>query len=582
MMRASKLLANSTFSFLQKGLVVLLLVANLCCQSAEEILTNPIRSEDVQEVSPESLVQSKTIAPTSVILTSADSPKISNNSESISEVTTEEIKPTETKEITQALYGKAGLVGAVPYAPIKEPSANSAEEVFTDLTLDLPKLVSLVQKQSLDVAIADSKIEQSKGLLMTSIAPLLPSVRAQQSVERFVGGEIFTGATPISLNRTTLRPTLSVDYQIQTGGKALFDIAASTNNLKQVTTDKKHVFQQTLLQTASEYFTWLRDMSSIDVAKVALSQANEQVQTLEARYRNGFATKLEVLQAKSLRSEKQTLLLKAQNQTKISEVVLAADLNLPLLVKLTPEDARLYPIGFIEKEKTLNQFYTFASQNRPEVKELNYVIGQAKAQLGSSIADLFPTVGLSAYYRGIGPKIDQLDRSKQGQYSISLDLLRNLGLGTLGNIKVNKEKIREAVLRKQKQLKEIEKTLAEAYYNVSLFREQMNLTQQKIKETEEEYRISMARLKTGVGIYLDVAKAQTDLTQAKLDFLTAATSYNNAQVKLLYETGELYPSAILYKPELILAINEDDSLEKATLKRQEEDGAVGFNPPSLH
>jgi OMF family outer membrane factor len=439
------------------------------------------------------------------------------------------------------------------YSPIQDPHFELTQvENLAPVKIDLPQIVNLVSNKSLDVALAKNQVEQAKGYLLGSFADLMPSLRAQQSVERFNGGEIFFGSQPVNLNRTTMRPTLSADYQIQTGGKAIFNILAYKNEFERTKVDTSRVFQETLLNTASQYFTWLRDISSIAVANQSLSEANTQVDILQSRFEQGFATKLEVLQAQTVCSDKKSLLLKAQNQKDITEITLSANLNLPLLIKIAPEEEKLNPIRFVETDLSLNQFYEIARKERPDVKELDYLIKEAKSRLGSSIADLFPTVGLSGYYRGIGPNLDSLDRSRQGMYSISVDLLRNLGLGTMGNIKVSREKIQEAVLKKEKQLKEIEKSLAESYYNVGLYKEQMNVTQQKIKETEEAYRIALARLQNGVGIYLDVAKAQTDLTQARLDYLSAVMSFNNAELKLLYETGQLSPSNILNKPSVVM------------------------------
>lgn len=70
------------------------------------------------------------------------------------------------------------------------------------------------------------------------------------------------------------------------------------------------------------------------------------------------------------------------------------------------------------------------------------------------------------------------------------------------------------------------------------------MSSQKIKETEQAYQIATARVKNGVGINLDAIKAQTDLTEAHLEFKTAVMNYNNSQLKLLYETGQLASNRI--------------------------------------
>lgn len=418
------------------------------------------------------------------------------------------------------------------------------EEEQETIQLSLEKIVQLTERQSLDYLIAQSQKRQAKSFFIGSFAPLLPSIVGQQSVEKFDGGEIFFGATPVNLNRVTYRPTLTADYQIQTGGKDIFQIVSAKKQLNRLTYSQNRILQQALLKNISEYYTWLRDIATISVVDQALKQSDTQIQTLESRFRNGFSTKLEVLQAQTLHLGNQNLQLKVINQKNISKINLASDLDIPLTTDVEPTDQELQPIHLIDENVELIELFELAEKNRYELKEIKSSIEQAKAEYHAAFADLFPTIGISGFIRGIGPSMDQLDRSTQGNLSVSVNLLRNMGLGTVSNIVMSKERITEAILNKEKQLNEIEKSLSAAFYDFMLYKDQLKVTKQKTIETEEAYRIAMARVKNGIGINLDAVKAQTDLTEANLEHKTTVMNYNNAQLKLLYETGQLTPQRI--------------------------------------
>jgi len=117
----------------------------------------------------------------------------------------------------------------------------------------------------------------------------------------------------------------------------------------------------------------------------------------------------------------------------------------------------------IDEQVDLMELYTLAQKNRYELKELKATIEQAKAEYHKAFAELFPTIGISGYIRGIGPNLNELDKSQQGYVSFNVNVLKNLGLGIMSNIFMSKERIKEAILKKEKELNEIEKSLSEAY-----------------------------------------------------------------------------------------------------------------------
>lgn len=414
-----------------------------------------------------------------------------------------------------------------------------------NLILGIPEVINLAAKQNLDIAIAKSQINQAEGYFLGSFASLAPSVRAQGYVEKFEGGEIFFGSIPVQLDRTTYRPAIYADYQLNTGGKAFFDIYASKQALNRAKAITSNISQGVLLEALTAYFAWLRDNSRVEVAKQSLKEAEEQLQTIQARQKNGFATQLDTTQSSTLKYERENLLLEADNQRKISAINLAVILNIPIEKTLIPANELLKPIDFWTENIDLSTILQIADQNRQDLKALSFSVKEARARFGSAIADLFPTVSLSGFRRGIGPTLNELDRSKQGSASINIDLLRNLGIGLAGNIKVSKALIEEAILNKEKQLNDMRREIAQAYYDMSLHEDKLKVAIEKLKSTQEAYRIAISRQKAGIGINLEIIHAQTKLTEARLEYQEAALKYNNAQLKLLYETGQLTASKVL-------------------------------------
>lgn len=411
--------------------------------------------------------------------------------------------------------------------------------------ITLPMIIDLVAEKNLDLAIGDAQIEQAKGYVNQAFAALLPSIRVFNYVEKFRGGEIFIGPTPFSVDRVTYQGRLSADYQVQMGGKSLFQISAMKSQLNRIQAGQDQTLQTALLDALTQYFTLLRDNALVDVSKEALNEADAEVKFNEARFRSGFGTKLEIMQAKTLQAERKSDVIKAQNQREMTAITLGSMLDLPLSSRVETIDTALEPITFMDESLSLSKLYQSALDNRPDVKELVFQIKEAKARYGVARADLFPTLSLSGYKKGVGPNLTEMQESNQMFASISIDLLKNMGLDTLSNMKIQKARIKEAILNKEKQLNEIQKGLAKAYEECSMYREAMRVSEDKAHSAGEAYRIAGARHKAGVGVGLEVVQAQKDLTDARMEHVNAIMNYNIAQLKLMFESGQLTPKSLL-------------------------------------
>ncbi|MDX1918823.1 MAG: TolC family protein [Candidatus Caenarcaniphilales bacterium] len=420
--------------------------------------------------------------------------------------------------------------------------ALSLEEKVQEI--DLATIANLVQRQNIELAISKNQIKQAEATMYGSIAGFLPSISFSNSIESFKGGEIIFGAEPVELDRRTFRPTISLDYQIQTGGKPIFQLMSNVRRLKRARSAKSTALQGALLDASAEYFSWLKDINSLTAAETSLQEAETQLSLSESRANNGFATQLEVMQSKTKLAEAQNIKIRVQNQAKISETNLASTLNIPLTTELKPWSKELKPLTLYDENLSIAECMQSAVENRPDIKETFYQIEEARSNLGVAVSELFPVINLNAYFRGIGPQPDDLRETRRTFIEARTDLLRNMGVGTIANIKLSKERVKEAMLRKQAQLNEVQKTLAKAYYDYKLYGDQLKSTSTKLESAEEAYRIAINRLQNGLGQNIDVIQAQTELSLTRLEYQTTVMNYNIAQISLLYETGRLKPDVL--------------------------------------
>jgi len=413
------------------------------------------------------------------------------------------------------------------------------------MSIGIQRLVGIIEDTNLDLAIADTHIVQGHWYEIQAFSQFLPSLQSDNYLEHFYGSDTLVDGTTTPANRVVQQLLLRASYDVQLGGGDWFALKGAKYGLKRLKSAYDLTEQQTLMNILTQYYQYLRDIAVIEVAEEALRQANIQLRLSESRYHAGFTTKLDVDQAQTLVAEKQGQLVQSQSQKVATEYGLAASINMPIDMRLEPEDPDLRPIQLIDEDKTIPELLQIALKNRSDLKALADSIEESKAAYAATRAQIMPTVSFSTYQRSIGPQANQMMGAKDFQESISLDLMKNMGVSLWSQMQQTKSKIKEAELNRQKQLFNLQQTLAEAYLNCDLSRKQIDITRQKVQSSLEGFEVARRRRASGLGINLDVVQAQKDLSDARQEYYTAIMNFNKYELRLLYEIGLLTPDNLM-------------------------------------
>ena len=414
------------------------------------------------------------------------------------------------------------------------------------LRINPVRIIELVNSDNIDLAIAKIQESQARWQFYKSLTHFMPSVDGSLGIEEFQGGEVVIGPTPFDADRITQRHRLGISYEIHTGFKPVIDAYAYKMQLNGAHREFDRVHQKTLLEALSQYYTWLGSMQGVDTAHQSYQESLAQRRQDENRLRTGFGTRLEVEQSIVQESEQEQALLDAHTTQMMSGRMLSSLLNIPLRYQIEPSRPVLKETNlWHDDEATLQELFNLAQENRPDVKELNYRIKQAKAVFWSTVSDIAPKIQLNAYVGNIGPGTGDFRRQEFRSGRIQFDVLRYMGLEAITNIASERARIKEAILNKEKELNNIQDELAKAYYHWYSSRHRIQVSHKKLTSAQEAYRISQAREDTGVGIHLEVLDAQSQLSEARQSYFDAVRDYNIAQLKLLYETGQLTPDRLL-------------------------------------
>jgi outer membrane protein TolC len=413
------------------------------------------------------------------------------------------------------------------------------------IVIDLPLVIEQVLNNNRQLLYAKSKVTENKAEQLRAKAQFLPSITGEFSYENYDGGTIFIRQDPVQVKRKTYYPKLVFDLPIPLGGANFFQLQAAKYQLQSSLYAVDKTTQEQLLKGVKAYYTVQASEGKIQAAKQALKESEENTLYQQSRMKSGVGKKLDWLQAQSTQANQSLSLLSAENQRFLGLADLETLLAKPVLGQSTVKKESSIPKFWIPDTLTMEQCLKEAKANRPDLKELDAQLAEARADLRTIKSRLVPTVNLGSYVGGVGPNLDSLTNVFQAGIRARVDILNQLGLDAIGRIKSQKAKIEQKTIELETRLAESQRQTLESYQRVQLLKQQRELLESKLIANQEAYRIAKLRQSSQVGIYLEVSQTLNDLVATQSEFVTTMMQYNTAQADLLFQMGQLTPAILL-------------------------------------
>jgi outer membrane protein TolC len=410
--------------------------------------------------------------------------------------------------------------------------------------LGLQQVIDTVLVQNYDIRLAQSRLDESKAIRLRAIAEFLPSVTGDVSFEKYDGGTIFVRETPVDVVRDTWYPKLIFDLPIALGGGPVFQLRSANYRILSSRFDIDSTQQEQLYRALESYFTAQAELGRIEAAKQAVAEAKASVALQSSRMKTGVGKRLDLLQAQSLEATQAVTLATIKTSYTTALANLQTVLALPVTGELTLQQEAIKPYQWLDDTVNLTESLAKAKQNRPNIKALEAQLKEAQMDLNTLKASYIPTLNLGSYVGGVGPDLDGLTGVKQAGIRVRVDVLNSLGVDNWGRIKAQKAKLEQQAITLQKALNEAEREVVEAFWQTKNLRDKAALLDAKLVASKEAYRLAVLRQNTQVGIYLEVSQTLNDYVSAQAEYTKTVMELNAAQVRLLYETGDLKPSLL--------------------------------------
>lgn len=400
------------------------------------------------------------------------------------------------------------------------------------LTID--QAVQVALQNGYSVLIAQTRVNRQGAVVSETAGQLGPKVNLGATYTRYdregtsTSGSQTIVTSPIDTKSASVSASIPIDingglhHQL---GAAKSNYRASLENLAAAGNDIK-------LNARNAFFAVLRAQRFVDVQQQALKDAQDQLKNTQLLEQNGVAAHVDTLRVQSQVQQSQSDLIAARNSLAIANSNFNAVLARPIDTPVEVVDIAALPEPPTDEAKLRDE----AHAQRPEAKallETRKALEQVRkaAQTGN-----MPTLNFAVNYnRSFNPGAFAQPYTLGGTLTLGFPIFDS-GI-TKARVQEARQDEDQARLLYDQQLESISQEVRQAMANLTNANERLDSATKQVQYTEENLRLARIRYQAGEGILLQVTDAETLLTQARNQEVSARYDYLTAYSQLQHALG---------------------------------------------
>ncbi|MEG4395998.1 TolC family protein [Microcoleus sp. BROC3] len=433
--------------------------------------------------------------------------------------------------------------------PLQFPTKPEDVTIEQTESITLQQAIDLARRNSQVLQIAGQQVEQSRAALREQQAALYPDLNFQMDASRSVtaGGELGVRARQREFNSeanqrgvpapqagqnlgsNSLNSALQLSYDVDLFGRRRANIRAAEEQLRLRELDVERQAEQLRFDTAEAYYNLQNSDGQVAIRQASVRNAQQSLRDAEALERAGVGTRFAVLQAQANLANEVQQLSVARRDQRVAQRRLAEILNISQSANLTAAD----PVEQAGSWRlSLEESIVQAFKNRPELEQQLVQRDISKQQRRSIQAGRLPQLSVGGSYNVQGQDPDDpapfIARGWADGYSIRASLTWSIFDGGAANARVKQRDADIAIAESRfDQLRnQVRREVEQAYFGLESSFENIETSEAGVLQSREALRLARLRFQAGVGTQTDVIQAETDLTRAERNRLSAIVTYN--------------------------------------------------------
>lgn len=297
-----------------------------------------------------------------------------------------------------------------------------------------------------------------------------------------------------------------------------------------------------LLLAAARYYDLLDAEAGLAVTRNDLQVNQNYLRQLEGAVAAGVVFRGDLLKVKTRINRNELSIRQGIEQCEVASARLAEVLRLDASIRLRADREDLVPLR-LQNARDIKALTGKALANRPELRvqtALSEAASQEKKQ--ATVAPWFPSLTANYGFGGLGGG----QGNDLGKFGDSEDGFIGLGwkIGPGGLFDRARKRTLEArltatQLELNRSKEGIARQVAESTARVRSLSDQITISGEAVKTSEELVKLARDRQASQIGVVLEYLVASEELSQARMDQVKSITEHNKAQYALRHATGEL-------------------------------------------
>jgi len=431
---------------------------------------------------------------------------------------------------------------AVRTAPAGAQSPPASPAPASPMTIDLATALRLAGASSIDVQIAQQRLEGARAASTNAVAQFLPWLSAGASYRRH--GDLIQDVVGTIVVADKHSYTLGGTGNLQVDvGDALFRTLAARQTIRAADYDVRGQQQEAVYRAASAYFDLLEAQAAVAATTEALAISRTYEAQLHRAVEVGIAFKGDELRVKVQSQRNELALQQAVEQQRTQAARLAETLRLDPAVELLGQTAELAPLPMELPSAPARELIRQALAARPELGSAQAAVGAAEATVKAArFGPLIPSLAAQVFLGGLGGGRNDAPSTFGGSRDYFAAFAWRIGpggLGDFGRVRAAKARLSEARWTVEKAKDGIARQVVEALARVQSQEQQVRTAKEALDAADQALALTEGRRQFEVGIVLENILAQQDQARARQDYARTLGEFNKSQYGLSRALGLL-------------------------------------------
>jgi len=331
---------------------------------------------------------------------------------------------------------------------------------------------------------------------------------------------------------------VGVEQPIYQGGKNIANLKQAELSLK---TQKESLRAKKLsveFEAKRLFYGLLLAFETERITKQLVDQAQSHYEDVKSKYKEGTASKFDLLQSKVQVSKLSPQLVRAKN----AKELIASELKKLLGMKMDEAIELKGTLEYFPFEINEGEFLQQAYLDRPELIMKGLGIDISKQQIEVARSGSRPQISAGLNYDYKSNDVGDMLNSRHGNWNAGVQVSIPLFDGFAAKAKVDEARVRyaQAKLEKEDLSEQIALEIRRSCLDLTQAESIIGSQKDSIEEAKEALKISEVSFENGVGTNLDVLDSQVSLSQIEKNLSEAIYDHVMARAYLDRSRGKSY------------------------------------------